>query len=551
MSSARLHPTRVLRSRSGFGRLLASFARTAAPRPPADTTPSPTTPESLEPSGGRSRLYLFAEKMFGIDIRSLALFRICLALLMLSDLLYRAQDMQAHYTDAGVMPIALVSVVQQQHWYWSIHTMHPALPFEVGLFVLAGLFALSLLVGYRTRTVSVICWLLLISLQNRNTMVLTGGDQMLRMLAFWGMFLPLGVCWSVDRALDKSGEIVPPRIFSMGSIALLVQLASIYLFGALLKSGPTWHTDNTAVFYSLSMDQFSTPLALSLLHYHDLLKVLTILAYRLELLAPLFLLASAFSGLFRTLIVFLYVGFHISLGLTLELGLFPVIGAFAWLVLLPSWFWETLFRLSARLPFRFAPTLPPALLLHWPALRERLRPQRLHLRSPRLVSGLVAFYLVYILAWNVRVLDFDRYVHLFPRSWNWIGEVVRVDQYWALFAPDPMMSHGWVVVPAILANGQEVDLKTDAAPVNWNPPPLVSATYYNERWRKYLMNICEGDNQSHCFTYASYLGNHWNQTHPPEQRVKKVSIYMVRRTALPNYQLTDPERVQLFIGEYP
>jgi hypothetical protein len=43
-------------------------------------------------------------EVFGADLRSLALFRIVLALLVLVDLTNRATDFYAHYTDAGVLP---------------------------------------------------------------------------------------------------------------------------------------------------------------------------------------------------------------------------------------------------------------------------------------------------------------------------------------------------------------------------------------------------------------------------------------------------------------
>ena len=47
--------------------------------------------------------------VFGIDTRSLAVFRIGLALTILLDLVLRAQDLGAHYTDAGVLPRALLA----------------------------------------------------------------------------------------------------------------------------------------------------------------------------------------------------------------------------------------------------------------------------------------------------------------------------------------------------------------------------------------------------------------------------------------------------------
>ena len=44
------------------------------------------------------------EEMLGFDLRSLALFRMGLAVIILADLIIRTGDLQAHYTDAGVLP---------------------------------------------------------------------------------------------------------------------------------------------------------------------------------------------------------------------------------------------------------------------------------------------------------------------------------------------------------------------------------------------------------------------------------------------------------------
>jgi len=521
----------------------------AAPLEAVSATPDAPA-EAAVPQAGIGGPRENAERIFGIDVRSLALFRICLALLMLGDLLYRAQDLKAHYTDAGVMPVALTSLYQQQHWWWSIHNLHPALAPEVVLFLIAGLFALSLLVGYRTRMVSVVCWLLLISLQNRNTLVLTGGDTMLRVMAFWGMFLPLGVRWSVDRALDKTGAPMPKRIFSVGSVALIVQLTIIYLFGAMLKTGPTWRTDYTAIYYSMSIGQFATPLAKFLLHYPNILKPLTFFAWNLELFAPFLIVASAYSGRLRTLVVLTYMGFHITLGQCLELGLFPTIGVLTWTVLLPDWFWQQWFHLMARLPKGPSPPFVAALSARWAVWRESLHPQSVTTRTSRAAQCLVVFYLVYVICWNVRTLDFNRHVQWFPQSLNWIGEMTRMDQSWELFAPDPMKSTGWIVVDGELQDGEHVDLKRQTATLSYEPPPLISTTYYNERWRKYLMNLADGD-QLQRSLYASYLGNLWNTTHPSHQRVTKVTINLMRTmTTLPNEPKAKTETVELFSAPF-
>ena len=91
------------------------------------------------------------------------------------------------------------------------------IPFQAVLFVINALFGLSFLVGYKTRVSNFLCWLMMTSLHNRNPYILnagissplsspsplsefikTSGDDMLRLFVFWGMFLPLGKCVSVD-----------------------------------------------------------------------------------------------------------------------------------------------------------------------------------------------------------------------------------------------------------------------------------------------------------------------------------------------------------------
>ena len=66
-----------------------------------------------------------------------------------------------------------------------------------------------LVLGWKTRFATIASWVLLLSLQNRNTMILSGEDNLALLLLFWGMFLPLGARYSVDSALDSNAA--PPR----------------------------------------------------------------------------------------------------------------------------------------------------------------------------------------------------------------------------------------------------------------------------------------------------------------------------------------------------
>ena len=196
--------------------------------------------------------------IFGIDLRTLALFRLGLGLLLIVDLALRARDLAAHYTDIGILPRD-VAVSVLSPGAFSLHLLNGTVWFQAALFVAAGLFAVMLMVGFRTRLATIASWVLLLSLQNRNPYILSGDDNLLMLLTFWAMFLPLGARYSVDMALDRRTRELPNAWFSVATLALLVQGMSVYFFSALLKSDPQWIPDGTAVYYALQLDYLVTP----------------------------------------------------------------------------------------------------------------------------------------------------------------------------------------------------------------------------------------------------------------------------------------------------
>ena len=105
-----------------------------------------------------------------------------LATTLLIDLLHRAQYLESFYTDAGVYPVSAYEVTYTSYTGISIHAWSGAVWFQQLLFVVAGLFAVAFLLGYRTRLVGVVSFLLLFSLQARNPGVLNGGDRLFRVI---------------------------------------------------------------------------------------------------------------------------------------------------------------------------------------------------------------------------------------------------------------------------------------------------------------------------------------------------------------------------------
>ena len=174
--------------------------------------PSADAP-GTEPRTDRARRLL--ARHLGVDTRALAALRVGLGLLLLADLLGRARDIRAFYTDSGVLPLAARERLVSE-WFLSVHALSGDLWWQVLLFLVAGTAALALTVGYRTRTATVVSWVLLVSLHNRMPIVLNGGDVLLRMVLLWAVFLPLGERWAVDaerrarRATGESGPLTEP-----------------------------------------------------------------------------------------------------------------------------------------------------------------------------------------------------------------------------------------------------------------------------------------------------------------------------------------------------
>ena len=116
-----------------------------------------------------------------IDLRSLAVLRIGLGLLILADLLIRGGDLSVWLSDDGVLPRDTVIdwIASSQ---WSLYFVSGSWFWSLLLFGLAGLAAIALILGFRTRWATLLSFVLLASLHNRAPIVLQSGDNLLLLL---------------------------------------------------------------------------------------------------------------------------------------------------------------------------------------------------------------------------------------------------------------------------------------------------------------------------------------------------------------------------------
>lgn len=274
--------------------------------------------------------------MFSLDLRALALFRIGIGLLLALDTWMRAYDLRAHYTDFGILPTgpAVSSFLNDLHV--SLHLASGAWGWQALLFALTFVAGACVAVGFHTRTASAVGWVLLLSVQNRNPMILNGGDVLLRLLYFWALFLPLGRVWSVDAALRADRQDESPTYFGGGTIALVLQIALIYLATVALKTGREWIPDGTASYYALNLDQFTTDYGRFLLNFPRLLKLGTYVVYFFEAAAGFLILSPFFLVPVRTALAFGLMLMHVNFDLSMRLGIFPWVDIVSLLPLLPG-----------------------------------------------------------------------------------------------------------------------------------------------------------------------------------------------------------------------
>lgn len=582
------------------------------------TMPGGVSPRSEErpsrPLGWIGRIPAL-RALFSIDTRSLAAFRIGLGVLLLVDLILRSQNLVAHYTDDGVMPRSALLGGFVHEMALSLHLVSGSAWWQALLMVVAGIFAIGMTIGWRTRLCTVVSWLLLLSLHSRNPAILNGGDGLLRLLVFWGMFLPLGATYSVDAALNTSEDTPPRRILSMGSAALLLQVAFMYIFTAILKTGYPWK-DGTAIYYAMQMDAFRTAAGDLLVPQHRLMEWMTHATIWFERIAPVLIFVPFFVRQIRMTLVFAFVMFHVGLAITMHIGLFPYICIAAWLAFLPSGFWDGLDRRLRpqglpRIFFdrdcgfcrRMVDLVRTFLVLpdvratpaqddpnveavmrrenSWVVVRNdgrretkfdaaialcevsplgrfavpilRLAPLRMLGRRvyqvvashrdvasrfvarprpmrwrARTSTQLVAFaFIAYILLWNVSTVAAS--VHQ-PRHFRWLAEMTRVTQKWSMFAPKPMLTDGWLVTEAMLADGSRIDLQT-GAPVTFAKPADAWRWTGGTRWRKFTAKLHRSSMAERRQLYLDYLVRSWNAQCEPDREVASVTLWcMVERT---------------------
>lgn len=463
--------------------------------------------------------------VFGIDLRALAGFRIGLAAVLLFDLCQRAGDLENHYTDFGLLVRENALKVLPENAF-SIHLASGTFSFQAIIFLIAFVFALFYLIGYRTRLSSWVSIVLLISLQNRNTLILNNADTLLLACLFWSIFVPIHARYSVDALSSSPPSNESNPHFSIGGMALLIQAMAVYLFSFFHKTGAEWYPDGTALYYALNVGAYVSPMGVWFRESPYILKAMTFGTLGLELIGPLLIFTPLFRVPLRLLVISLFAMFNLGIFTFMDLGFFPMISLVALIPFIPKECWNMLekwWRLDRQ---------------SYPSMKGQGEvSQSLNIFKVSPVKNLIASgALILILMWNIATLPQTGFK--LPGFINGTLTFLRMNQFWDMFAPYPYKASGWYSIPGELRNGQQVDVyKKKKGEASLERPEYLSKTYKNERWRKYLINMrTRDDDEIHLLNYGRFLCRSWNRDASFEDQLMTFDIYYTEEKTQPNYK---------------
>lgn len=474
-----------------------------------------------------SNIIIKLKQTYALDVRALSLMRIAICVVLLVDLLIRSFSIKAFFTNEGIMPLEILKDYNWHPYYFSFHALSGELWWQVLLFILNAVCICFLLIGYRTRLFTFICWTFLVSLQNRNPFILQGGDDLLRLILLWGIFLPWGERYSVSAKKSEQTN----SYLSLANLGYLLLIFSVYFFSALLKTSPEWRSEGTAIYYALSLDQLRLPLGTLLYKFPTLMKVLTFIVFYLELIAPIFLIIPFVSNRWRLIGIISIASLHIGICCTLYVGLFYIIGLTTLIGAIPT-------KTMDWLEQKFHTLRSNKVTIIENGSQSNFILSTFHSLKNWFIGAVITYCLVLNLS-NVRWFPFvmERYIVD-------IGKAFRLEQNWGMFAPFILKDDGWLVYSGFSKNNTYIDIKHEGKLSNFTKPENIVSEFESDRWRKYSENYVFNNNNYIRPYYCKYLLKKWNKEHP-ENQITELNIFFMKEVSLPDYKTKPIEKLAL------
>lgn len=281
-------------------------------------------------------------------LKGLAAFRIVAGSTILVQYLINHAERRFLYGPHGVYPFhggtgaafPLLSLSRSYLWFEAVYH--------------AGIVAAVLwLLGWRTRLVTPICYVLWRCLDDQNPLLADGGDNLAALLMLYACFADVSARWSLDararprKPKDTLLQKCTGMVHNTALLTMLAQVCVLYGVAGLTKvQGETWR-DGTAIYYAFRTADFAWPGYSNLVYANPF--VVTTLSYATVAIQIAFPFCVALHARARRVILALAIGFHLGTAAFMGLVTFASFMISADLLFVPDEDFQRFDRLLRRI----------------------------------------------------------------------------------------------------------------------------------------------------------------------------------------------------------
>jgi len=211
--------------------------------------------------------------------RVLGIYRIAIGLLTIYAFLLFAKDATVFFSDQGVLRVETLERANAREWHSLLRYVRSPLGVKIALGALL-LAAAAFTVGFQTRASSILLFILVASFHERNNLVLSSGDTVLRTMLFLFMFAPAGAALSVDSVLGRrrapaGAEPGPTLVAPWAQRMMQLQVAIVYITTAYAKTRGELYHQGSAMYYVFGIVDFNVRGVENLMNYPVVYSALT------------------------------------------------------------------------------------------------------------------------------------------------------------------------------------------------------------------------------------------------------------------------------------
>ncbi|MES2285606.1 MAG: HTTM domain-containing protein [Bacteroidota bacterium] len=445
------------------------------------------------------------KKIYGIDIRSIAAFRIILSLFIAMEFSFMVLGnfTEIYSPETGVLGNAFAKDFHSfYNGFIGIFSIQSDLVMKLFVYLIIAVM-LMLCIGFYPRIMAITGCILLYLFFNRYSLLYFGWEMYASVMLFWLAFVPQSSVFSFLK-IEKNaitnyssgiagnnvgaGAVGKKEWHSPLAFALIFQIGIIYFYNGISKNGELWMTGRAVESFLNDADK-ARPLAAWVLESNWITGFSVFLTY-FTLIAEIGLIFILFipwkNKQLRYLAAFLIFSLHWGIDIFVDVGNFKYVATAVAILILPGDFWDRIVHFLDRLKLPTKRTEASNSLIRSVAVISKIKLPGLNISANYTLEKILACTLCFTILFSnlsqtnasmttdrmkhvIELLNIDKVLKKVNHSF--LPQYSFFTQYWHLYSPDPPKENGYMQVEVITD-------KNDTLSV-FNGVPLEKKRYYS------------------------------------------------------------------------